>query len=222
MTKSSYSESLLQMLQKPSEIFAGIIPLGRELYTPRTYLRRCKKIDAPELRELMLKNRDYLEKWIQPQPDAITLQCVTNLIAEDQILSRKGQRLDLSIFRTEDDKMIGRIALHSVDYGIQRSAGVSYWIDEAEANKGYITEALATLISFAFEECSLHRIWLAITKENKASTAVAKKLGFVKEGISRQCLFIDRHWQDAVTYSILDDEYDTLADTWISQKYLGA
>ncbi len=221
MTKSSYSERLLQMLQRPSEIFAGVMPLGRELYTSRVYLRRCRKIDAPELRELMLKNRDYLEKWIQPQPDAITLQCVTDLIAEDQLLARKGQRLDLAIFRIEDDRMIGRIALHSVDFGIQRSAGVSYWIDEDETNNGYITEALATLISFAFEECSLHRIWLAITKENKASTAVSKKLGFTKEGTSRQCLFIDRRWQDANTYSLLDDEYDALADSWITKKYLG-
>lgn len=222
MTKSSYSERLLQMLQRPSEIFAGIMPLGRELYTSRVYLRRCRKIDAPELRELMLKNRDYLEKWIQPQPDAITLQCVTALIAEDQLLAKKGQRLDLSIFRIEDDRMIGRIALHSVDFGIQRSAGLSYWIDKDETNKGYATEALATLISFAFEECSLHRIWLAIAKENKASTAVSKKLGFIKEGTSRKCLFIDRRWQDANTYSLLDDEYDTLADSWITQKYLGA
>lgn len=221
MANSNYSDRLLQMLQKPDEIFAGVMPLGRELFAPRIYLRRCKKIDAPELRELMLTNRDYLEKWIQPQPEAITLKCVTNLISEDQLLARKGQRLDLAVFKIGDDRMIGRIALHSVDFGIQRSAGVSYWIDEKEAGKGYITEALATLVSFAFEECSLHRIWLAIAKSNKASTAVAKKLGFVAEGTSRQSLFINRSWQDTNNYALLDDEYDALADKWIDKNYLG-
>ena len=50
MANSNYSDRLLQMLQKPDEIFAGVMPLGRELFAPRIYLRRCKKIDAPELR----------------------------------------------------------------------------------------------------------------------------------------------------------------------------
>ena len=222
MPKSSYSEYLLEVLQRPPEVFSGIMPLERELYASRIYLRRCRKIDAPELRELMLKNRDYLEKWIQPQPEAITLNCVTELIKEDKLLAQKGLRLDLGIFRIEDDKMLGRIALHSVDFGIQRSAGASYWVDESEINNGYATEALATLLSFAFEEISLHRIWLKITKPNKASTAIAKKLGFTKEGTSRQCLFINREWQDANVYALLDEEYDRLADKWIKNNYLGA
>ncbi len=221
MSKSSYSEYLLEVLQRPPEVFTGIMPLERELYASRIYLRRCKKIDAPELRELMLKNRDYLEKWIQPQPEAITFNCVVDLISEDRILAKKGLRLDLGIFRIEDDKLIGRIALHSVDFGIQRSSGVSYWIDESETNKGYVTEALATLISFAFEEISLHRIWLKITKQNKASAKIAEKLGFTREGISRKCLFINREWQDANVYSLLDEEYDRLADSWIENNYLG-
>ncbi|MBQ3644838.1 MAG: GNAT family N-acetyltransferase [Candidatus Riflebacteria bacterium] len=222
MAKSSYSEYLLQVLQRPPEVFSGIMPLERELYASRVYLRRCRKIDAPELRELMLKNRDYLEKWIQPQPEAITLNCVTDLITEDRLLAKKGLRLDLGIFRIEDDKMLGRIALHSVDFGIQRSAGVSYWVDEEETNNGYATEALATLVSFAFEEISLHKIWLKITKPNKPSAAIAKKLSFKKDGTSRKCLFINREWQDADVFSLLDEEYDSLADSWISKNYLGA
>ena len=222
MAKSSYSEYLLQVLQRPPEVFSGIMPLERELYASRVYLRRCRTIDAPELRELMLKNRDYLEKWIQPQPEAITLNCVTDLIAEDRLLAKKGLRLDLGIFRIEDDKMLGRIALHSVDFGIQRSAGVSYWVDEEETNNGYATEALATLVSFAFEEISLHKIWLKITKPNKPSAAIAKKLSFKKDGTSRKCLFINREWQDADVFSLLDEEYDSLADSWISKNYLGA
>lgn len=222
MANTSYSEYLLQVLQRPAEVFSGIIPLERELYASRIYLRRCRKIDAPELRDLMLKNRDYLERWIQPQPEAITLNSVIEMITEDRLYAKRGERLDLGIFRIEDDKMLGRIALHSVDFGIQRSAGVSYWIDEEETKKGYATEALATILSFAFEEVNLHRIWLKITKQNKPSNTIAKKLSFVSEGTSRQCLFINREWQDANFYSMLEEEYDELADEWISKGYLGA
>lgn len=221
MKNLSSSEQLLQMLQKPAEIFAGVMPVGRELYSPRLFLRRCQKSDALELQKLMLENRDYLERWIQPQPTAISLECVKELIAEDHLLARKGQRLDLTIFRNEDEKMVGRIALHSVDFGIQRSAGVSYWIDEKESGKGYVTEALATLISFAFEECCLHRVWLAIASNNAASLSVARKLGFVFEGTARKSLYINREWQDTSSFSLLDTEYDNIADEWLSNNYLG-
>ena len=79
----------------------------------------------------------------------------------------------------------------------------------------------APVISFAFEEVLLHRIWLKIIESNKASMAVAKKLGFVNEGVSRKSLFVDGKWNDSINYALLDNEYDELADKWIASGYLG-
>lgn len=221
MNKTSNSENLLHMLQKPAEIFAGIMPMDRRIYSSRLYMRRCGKKDSQTLHKLMTANRDYLEKWLQPQPKVISIDCVRDIIEEDKRFAKLGQRLDLAIFDSANDEMLGRIALHSVDFGIQRSAGVSYWITEKNAGNGYATEALATLISFAFEEVLLHRIWLKIIESNKASMAVAKKLGFVNEGVSRKSLFVDGKWNDSINYALLDNEYDELADKWIASGYLG-
>ena len=214
-------EKLLSMLQKPVEIFAGIMSIDRKLYTKRLYLRRFKKIDALEIRQLMNNNRSFLIKWLQPQPELLSLEHIFAIIKDDHKQTRLGNRLDLGLFDAVSDKILGKIALHSVDYGIQRSAYISYWLDEKEQGKGYMTEALATIISFAFEEAGLHRINLKIGSENKSSLKLAKKLGFVKEGIERQSLFINGKWRNSVLYGLLDEEYDKYADDWINKGYLG-
>lgn len=213
---------LLDILQKPPEIFAGIMPVQRVLHAGRLHLRRCRRLDAVELCRLLVKNRLYLAKWLQPQPEVMRTDSVLALIAEDHLQARKGVRLDLGVFSSEESSLIGRIALHSVDYGIQRSAGLSYWIDEAHAGKGLMTEAVATLVSFAFEEACLHRIWLKIINANAASLALARKLGFKKEGVLRQNLFVNGQWQDSTLFAMLEDDYDQLADNWISRGWLGS
>ena len=222
MAKKVFAPDLIEMLAKPAEVFAGIMPPGRQFFAARIYLRRCHKLDAPELTSLYRKNRVFLNTWLQPQPEMLRIGNFQKMIAEDHRMARRGERLDLGIFSLDDDAMIGRIALHSVDYGIQRSAGLSYWLDEAHNGKGLIKEALATLVSFAFEEACLHRVWLNISVENQPSLAVARRLGFKKEGTLRQSLFIDGAWRDSQLFSMLEYDYDSLADTWIKNRFLGA
>ena len=221
MVRATPRLSLWEMLQKPPEIFAGIMPLQRDLFAHRLFLRRCQKLDAPELLQLQKKNRQYLCEWLQPQPELLRIEDVRNMIAEDHVFARKGLRLDLGIFSLENNALLGRIALHSVDYGIQRSAGLSYWIDQDHTGQGLAREAIATLVSFAFEEACLHRVWLNIVTHNKASLAVARRLGFKKEGELRQSLFVNGKWHDSILLTMLEHDYDSIADDWIGKKYLG-
>ncbi|GAB1354882.1 GNAT family protein [Erysipelotrichia bacterium] len=222
MAKKTLTPSLIEMLAKPAEIFAGIMPPGRQLFAARIFLRHCHKLDAPELMSLYRKNRIFLNTWLQPQPEMLRIENFQKMIAEEHRMARRGERLDLGIFNIADNALIGRVALHSVDYGIQRSAGLSYWLDEAHTGKGLIREALATLVSFAFEEACLHRVWLNISVENQPSLAVARRLGFKKEGTLRQSLFINGAWRDSQLFSLLEDDYDSLADIWIKNRFLGA
>jgi len=208
-------------LQRPPEVFSAIMPPGRRLYARDIYLQRLKRSQAEELRQLYLTNRTSLNRWLQPLPEKINLQQMQDLIAEDHRLARKGSRLDLGIFKSDSNRLIGRIALHSVDYGIQHSAGMSYWISHELCRSGLMTRSLATMASFAFEEACLHRLWLHIVSDNIASLGLAGKLGFCREGVLRKSLFINGEWQDSVLMSLLASEYDTQADSWIANGWLG-
>ncbi len=180
----------VELFQKPPEIFAGLMPLDRKLYTRRLYLRRLRKTDAVELLALYRQNRQFLSQWLQPLPEALRLHNMVELVKEDHYYVKKGLRLDLGIFSGVEEQLLGRVALHSVDYGIQRSAGLSYWITEEMSGQGLMTEALATVISFAFEEACLHRIWINIIDENQPSLAIAAKLGFRREGSLRRTFLL--------------------------------
>jgi len=197
------------------------MPPGRQLHARTVYLQRLRKVQAPELLRLFETNRAGLNRWLQPLPDKLSLLQMQDLIAEDHKFARHGSRLDLGIFSSENRRLIGRIALHSVDYGIQRSAGLSYWITHELCGGGLMTMSLATLVAFAFEEACLHRLWLNIVSDNHASLRLAEKLGFCREGLLRKNLFINRSWQDSVQLSLLETEYDAHADEWIENGWLG-
>jgi ribosomal-protein-alanine N-acetyltransferase len=66
-----------------------------------------------------------------------------------------------------------------------------------------MTEAVRTLIPFAFGTLRLHRLEAACIPTNAASTRLLEKLGFVREGLARQYLCINGLWQDHLLYALI-------------------
>lgn len=220
--------------------FGQWMPQGRRLYGKRIVLARLSARQASALERLLEANRHWLDPWMPTLPEGFSETDVRRSIFLENQEVKRGTRLDLGIFLREASSeslknpdsgihprsgscgpLVGRIALHTVQWGIIRSAGVGYWIDERHAGKGLMTEALATLVSFAFEEVRLHRIWAGIQPKNLRSKRLVEQLGFIREGLHRQELFIAGSWQDQIHYAMLEEEYDSLAETWLAQNWLG-
>jgi len=220
--------------------FGQWIPPGRRLYGKRIMLARLSARQAPELERLLETNRRWLAPWMPTVPEGFSETDVRRSIFLENQEAKRGTRLDLGIFlrapaperlnggdvgtRRRGDAcgpLVGRIALHTVQWGIIRSAGVGYWIDQRHAGRGMMTEALATLVSFAFEEVRLHRIWAGIQPKNHRSKHLVERLGFIREGLHRRELFIAGSWQDQIQYAMLEEEYDRLAESWIARGWLG-
>ncbi len=221
--------------------FGQWIPPGRRLYGKRIVLARLSARHAPELEQLLETNRRWLNPWMPTVPEGFSETDVRRSIFLENMEAKRGTRLDLGIFlreplpdalatskmekhprRNSCGPLVGRIALHTVQWGIIRSAGVGYWIDQRLSGKGMMTEALATLISFAFEEVRLHRIWAGIQPKNLRSKQLVERLGFTREGLHRRELFIAGSWQDQIQYAMLEEEYDRLAESWLDRNWLGA
>lgn len=206
----------------PREVFAGLMPVSRKIFSRRTFLKRFTKRNADQIHNLYKKDWKALSKRPAPFDESFSLKTVEYLIDIINKDIRAGRRLDLGIFCQRTEKIIGEIALHSVEFGVYRSCGLSYWLSDEYSGKGYMTEAVATIISFAFEEALLHRVWLETATDNHASIAIAKKLKMRKEGIKKNSIFQDGKWQSVIHFAILEEEYDALADEWISKGYLGS
>jgi RimJ/RimL family protein N-acetyltransferase len=92
-----------------------------------------------------------------------------------------------------------------------RRAGLAITIGEKEYwSKGYGTDAVATLIRFAFEEMGLHRVWLTTIEYNERAITCYRKVGFHEEARLRQHVFRHGRYWDVIEMGILRDEFDAM------------
>ena len=205
----------------PGRGFTELVPIPRRFHSARTVLRRFVAKDAEELFLLTRRNRTWLKPFIPEIPIDLSRSDILTQILREHREARSGQRLDLAVTMEETGDLIGRVSLIQVCWGVQLSAGIGYWIDEKHSGRGLAREAVATLLSFAFEETGLNRIWASVRPENVRSHHLLDCLGFRLEGIHRQELYIDHGWRDMQSFSLLREDYDALADEWIRRGWLG-
>lgn len=102
----------------------------------------------------------------------------------------------------ENKEVIGIINLHNVDEDNQ-SAETSYILAPKYWGQGIMTEALARVLRFAFDDLKLNRVEADVFAGNVASEKVLTKCGMQREGISREKYCKDGVFIDSVQYAIL-------------------
>ena len=116
--------------------------------------------------------------------------------------------LTLNPAKIEQNKHIGNISLHSIDW-INRSAELSVIIGETDYwKKGITTEAGKIVLWHGFEKLNMNRIWLGTSGNNIGMNRVAKKIGMIQEGNLRQGIFLNGKFKDVINYSILREEWN--------------
>lgn len=77
--------------------------------------------------------------------------------------------------------------------------------------KGYGTDAIMTLMSYAFYQVGLNRLWGEILPFNVGSyKAYVEKCGWRVEGVYRQHVFRDGRFYDQLRVAILKSDFDAL------------
>lgn len=110
----------------------------------------------------------------------------------------------LAITPTGTDELIGfaRLALGGV-----KAAKLGYAVAHEHQGKGYATDAVITMLRFAFGSLALHRVTAAIGPDNPASMAVIQRTGFTQEGVLRDHVHTNGVWRDSVLFSVLAHEW---------------
>ena len=108
---------------------------------------------------------------------------------------------------TKDGVHIGTAGLHRASPE-NRAAELGIMIGEkAYWSKGYGTDAVATLLRFAFEEMNLNRIELHVFGFNARAQAAYRKCGFVEEGRMREAHYAESVYSDVVVMAVLREEW---------------
>jgi RimJ/RimL family protein N-acetyltransferase len=72
---------------------------------------------------------------------------------------------------------------------------------------GYGREGLKLLMKWSFEIKKYHRGWLDCKPYNERALHLYESCGLKREGIHRECIFVNGVYEDLVVLSILDREY---------------
>jgi len=188
----------------------------------RVLLRPLSVTDFPAWTEVRTRNADWLLRWeprrLPGQPDVTTDRDAFSVRCSARERERQlGTGYGFGIF--VEGRFAGEINLSAIQRGPFQSAYVGYWIDEAEAGRGYTPEALVVLIRFAFDDLRLHRVQIAIIPRNTASRRVVEKVKIREEGVAERYLEINGVWEDHVRYAITAEEWqqrrDDLLTEWI-------
>ncbi|CAG0940453.1 diamine N-acetyltransferase [Anaerolineae bacterium] len=107
-----------------------------------------------------------------------------------------------------DDRLIGFVGLGGISW-THGDAWIGIGIGEREYwGKGYGTDAMRTLLQFAFAELNLHRVSLNVFEYNPRAIRSYEKAGFTIEGRVRGCLNRDGKRYDAFWMGILREEWE--------------
>jgi RimJ/RimL family protein N-acetyltransferase len=123
-------------------------------------------------------------------------------------------RLEFHLRTLADDRLIGFVALHSVEWN-NGAALLAIGIGEARyRGKGYGTDALQLILRFAFHELNLFRVGLDVIATNSRAIRAYEKLGFRCEGRMRGAVLRDGCRTDRILMGILRDEWSQMQETF--------
>lgn len=105
---------------------------------------------------------------------------------------------------------IGLMGLHRVS-SEDRHADLGIMIgDKSFWSAGFGTDAMLTMLRFAFDQMNLNKVKLGVFDFNARAQAVYRKCGFVDEGRAREEYFQDGAYHDIIQMSVLRREFYAL------------
>ncbi|WP_163103428.1 GNAT family N-acetyltransferase [Peribacillus alkalitolerans] len=169
------------------------------------YIRLLTASDASDLLRLEMNNKVFFRKYSIERPnDYFTLDYQTDLINQKIEKANQDGEYNFGIFIDNTNELIGTIGLFHILRGSLQRAIVGYHLSQDHNGKGYATEAVKSVVDYAFNTLQLHRIEAGVMPYNIGSMRVLEKAGFQIEGINKKNVKINGKWEDHNLLAILN------------------
>ena len=110
-----------------------------------------------------------------------------------------------AIERKDDRTHIGNASIHDIEW-VSRTAAFGLFVGEPSAwNRGFGSDAIRTLVRFAFDEMNLRKLRISVFEYNDRAKHVLETQGFVQEGRLRREFYREGSYHDLLILSIFRD-----------------
>lgn len=177
------------------------------LTTERLILRVLFEEYAPATAAFYQKNREYLSQW-EPNVD----EHLCELTSQQACLRYEFDRMKQGRFlrywysvKEQPDLLIGSVCFRQIKGAPFHSCEIGYKQDADYCGLGFATEAIGASIHHLFTENSIHRMEALIEPHNLPSLHIAEQMGFEREGLARQVVFLRGGWRDCYRYALINE-----------------
>jgi len=109
-----------------------------------------------------------------------------------------------------DGKAIGNICVFAQEGIYSKSAELTFWLNDNYWNRGIMTNAVKTIVQYAFSIMPVVRIYSEPYSRNIGSKIVLRRSGFKCDGVLRSCVMKNGMISDISVFSILSTEVGSI------------
>ncbi len=189
-------------LRSVPSIDSGLVLYGREVT-----LKVPQLSDFRQWSDLREESREFLVPWEPTWPrDDLTKGAFRRRIRRYHQDVREDRAYPFFAYESETARLVGGLTLSNVRRGVAQAISLGYWVGQPFSRRGLMSDAVATITPFIFDQLGLHRLEAACLPSNAASIGLLRKCGFSEEGYARQYLKINGQWQDHILFALLSDD----------------
>ncbi len=169
----------------------------------RLRLRNLEKKDVDNIFEIY--NDPRVAEYDDFEPITEKEEAITIIKNYNNQFESKSQ-IRWGIELLEEHKIVGTCGLSNFDENNNKCI-IGYDLVYSNWNNGIMTEAIALITEYAYENIGIHRIEAFITPGNNASIKVLLKNGYQEEGLLREMEYFKGKYQDGVVVAIIESDY---------------
>lgn len=179
---------------------ASTLPILR---AERLYLRPVTLDDVGE-RYLSWLNDRQVNQFLETRFAVQTIESISDFVASK--INREEEPF-FAICLNEGDRHIGNIKLGPIS-PYHHHADVSLFIGDREQwGKGYASEAIAAISTYAFDQRGLNKLRAGCYGRNEGSARAFEKCGYVREGLLKGYLFEEEGETDMILLGLHVSDY---------------
>jgi [ribosomal protein S5]-alanine N-acetyltransferase len=182
------------------------------LETARLVLRLAHPGMEAEMARFFAENfKGHLDRWSPPPPDGLdTVAHWEPRLARtvEEFAAGSAARFVLLARGSADGPVLGTANYTNVVRGAFHACHLGYQIARSHEGQGLMHEALVATNAWAFREWKLHRIMANHIPHNTRSGRLLERLGFRREGLAKDYLYIDGGWKDHVLTALVNPDFD--------------